>query len=190
MKPQVRVVGIDDAPFKFSEERVLVVGAVVRLPNYLEGVMRTEIGIDGTDSTTQLVTMLNNSRYKDQLELVMLDGIAFGGFNIIDLDKVFQETGIPVCSITRDEPDMDSIKKALKQKFKDWQVRWKLIVKAKLVELETQHKPVHVGYSGLKLEDLKLLVKRTTVRGALPEPIRIAHLIASAMKTGESYGRA
>ncbi|HIH01160.1 TPA: hypothetical protein HA259_03650 [Thermoplasmata archaeon] len=29
----------------------------------------------------------------------------------------------------------------------------------------------------------------TTVRGAVPEPVRIAHLISAAMVRGESYGR-
>jgi endonuclease V-like protein UPF0215 family len=43
MKPHVRIIGIDDAPFNFSDERVLVVGAVIRLLDYLEGVMKTEI---------------------------------------------------------------------------------------------------------------------------------------------------
>jgi len=190
MKPHIRILGIDDAPFSFGDKEVLVVGAVVRLPNYLDGVMRTTIEVDGSDSTSKLSTMLNNSRFKDQIELIMLDGIALGGFNVVDLEKVVDETGIPICTITRDEPDMDSIREALENKFGDWKLRWSLIEKIELVKIKTEHKPIYVSHAGITLEDLKPFIKKSTVRGALPEPIRIAHLIASAMKTGESYGRA
>ena len=61
MKPHVRVLGIDDSPFKFGDEKALVVGALVRIPNYLESVMKTEVTVDGTDSTDQLVEMVVHS---------------------------------------------------------------------------------------------------------------------------------
>jgi endonuclease V-like protein UPF0215 family len=190
MKPHVRIIGIDDAPFNFKDGSVLVVGTIVRLPNYLEGVMKTEIQVDGTDSTEKLGEMFNSSKYSEQLELIMLDGIALGGFNIVNLRRLHNETGIPVCTITRDRPDMDSIKKALENKFEDWKERWSLIKDIELVEVETEHKSIYVSHVGIELDDLKGLIRKSTVLGALPEPIRIAHLIASAMKTGESYGRA
>lgn len=190
MKPHVRIIGIDDAPFNFSDESVLVVGAVIRLLDYLEGVMKTEIRVDGTDSTDRLLQLLKNSRYLEQLELIMLDGIALGGFNIIDLERLHKETGIPVCTVTRDRPDMDSIQSALKQKFDDWRERWSLIENIELVEVETGHNPLFVSQVGMEIDELKGIIRKSTVIGALPEPIRIAHLIASAMKTGESYGRA
>ena len=52
MKKQVRVLGIDDSPFTFRSERVLVVGVVTRLPNYIEGIMRAEAAVDGNTKTT------------------------------------------------------------------------------------------------------------------------------------------
>ena len=38
--------------------------------------------------------------------------------------------------------------------------------------------------------DIVKIIKLTTVRGVLPEPIRLAHLIASGIATGESQSKA
>jgi endonuclease V-like protein UPF0215 family len=65
-----------------------------------------------------------------------------------------------------------------------------LIKDIELIEVETEHNPLFVSQVGMEIEELKGIIRKSTVIGALPEPIRIAHLIASAMKTGESYGRA
>jgi len=41
-----------------------------------------------------------------------------------------------------------------------------------------------------RTSDLKEAIHRCTIRGALPEPVRIAHLIATAIVKGESKGKA
>ncbi len=46
MKPQSRVLGIDDAPFRFGDESTEVVCAALRIPSYLEGVMVGSVAVD------------------------------------------------------------------------------------------------------------------------------------------------
>jgi endonuclease V-like protein UPF0215 family len=190
MKPHVRVLGIDDSAFSFDEDDVVIVGAVVRMPNYLEGVLKTTAEVDGSDATERLVEMIGGSRYAENLAAIMIDGIAVGGFNVIDIRGLHEELGVPVATVTRDEPDLRSMQAALKAKFPDWERRYELIVCTELNRVETQHKPVYVQVVGEELVNIKELITRSTVLGALPEPIRIAHLIATAIKTGESHGRA
>ena len=182
--------GIDDSAFSFDEDEVVVVGAVVRMPNYLEGVLKTTADVDGSNATERLVEMIGGSRYAENLAAVMIDGIAVGGFNVIDIEALHEELGIPVATVTRDEPDLASMLTALKAKFTDWNKRYNLIVSTKLNRVETKHKPVYVQVVGEDLENIKDLIAKSTVLGALPEPIRIAHLIATAIKKGESHGRA
>ncbi|MCK4443731.1 MAG: DUF99 family protein [Thermoplasmata archaeon] len=190
MKPHPRVLGIDDSAFSFEEDEVVVVGAVVRIPNYLEGVLKTTVEVDGTDATERLVEMIGGSRYVKNLALILIDGIALGGFNVIDIEVLHSELGIPVATVTRDEPDLESMETALKAKFSDWEKRYDLIVRTELNRVETEHKPVYVQVIGEELENVKNLIAKSTVLGALPEPVRMAHLIATAIKTGESHGRA
>ena len=40
------------------------------------------------------------------------------------------------------------------------------------------------------LDELKKIIDQSTVRGAIPEVLRVAHLIAAGVVTGESRGRA
>ena len=51
----------------------------MRLPNYVEGVMVSEVDVDGLDATDKVVKIVNGSRYKKQLKLMFIDGIARPG---------------------------------------------------------------------------------------------------------------
>lgn len=189
MKQQIRILGIDDSPFEFNDTKALVIGALVRVPNYLEGVMKSEVAVDGTDSTETLVKMVSESRFRDQIKLIMIDGIALAGFNVIDLDEVYSSLSIPVLTVTRDKPDFDEMRSALTKHFEDWRERYGLITKFGLTVIHTEHKPLYASGIGLDWGEFEELVRMSTVRGVVPEPIRMAHLVASAMARGESYGR-
>ena len=125
MKKQIRLIGIDDSPFRFTDKYGMVIGAIMRGGSYLEGILRRNIAIDGTDATSVCKDMILNSRNIKQLKAVLLDGISLGGFNVIDINELFNETNLPVLTITRDKPDFEKIKLALKKKFKDWDKRCK-----------------------------------------------------------------
>jgi endonuclease V-like protein UPF0215 family len=189
MKQQIRVLGIDDSPFEFGTGNALVVGALVRIPNYIEGVMKTEVVVDGTDSTEKIVEMVSESRYREQIKSILIDGIALAGFNLIDIELVHAELEIPILTITRDRPDLDRMKSALMKHFDDWRQRYDLIARRELRQIVTEHNPLYASGLGLDWTEFEEIVRVSTVRGVVPEPLRIAHLIASAMTRGESYGR-
>ena len=184
------MLGIDDSPFSFSDSKVAVVGVLMRLSNYIEGVMHSRLTRDGEDGNDVLAKMINSSRYKDQVRLVMLDGVAMGGFNVIDIEALRNETGLPVASVTRDPPDFKKIEGALRRHFPDWERRLRIITRTQLFQVNTGHKPLHVAVAGIDENEAADLIRNSIVRGALPEPIRIAHLIARAIEKGESKGDA
>ena len=185
-KKEIRVLGIDDAPFdKFKKGNVLVVGTMYRGGQWIDGILSTKIAIDGNDSTSKLINMINKSKFKPQLQCIILDGIALGGFNIIDINELNKKTRIPVLVVIRIMPDFKKIQAALKKLKKPG--KYKLIEKAGKV-----HKlgKVYVQVAGLKLEQAKQILKVTCTHSLLPEPIRVAHLIAAGVTTGESKGNA
>ncbi|MDY9923966.1 DUF99 family protein [Methanobacterium sp.] len=193
IKPEIRILGVDDAPFvPHSREQVMIIGTLFRAGNWLDGVLRTYITVDGTDATTSLITMVKGSRHLEQLGVMMLDGITFGGFNVVNICKVFQETGVPVIVIMRKYPDLPRIKKALKN-FPDWEERWNHILEAgdiyKVHKLHNQE-PIYMQFCGITEEDASEIVALSATRSAIPEPIRVAHIIAAGVTTGESKGNA
>ncbi len=88
IKKEIRILGIDDGRFEFrnrSSKLVEVIGVVYRGEYWLDGVMRTEVEIDGMDATEKITTMIANSPHYNQLRVVDLNGITLAGFSVADI---------------------------------------------------------------------------------------------------------
>lgn len=192
IKREIRILGVDDAPFiPHTNQLVMLIGTVFRAGNWLDGVLRTYIDNDGCDSTEKIVKMINQTRHKDQLGVIMLDGITFGGFNVVNIQKIFHETGLPVIVVMRKYPNFDKIKKALKH-FTDWKDRWRNVLDAgEIFKIKIKDENyLYIQVSGIDVGNAEKIVKLSTTRSAIPEPLRLAHIIASGVITGESKGGA
>lgn len=190
MKRQIRILGIDDSPFTFNDKYSTVIGVVMRGGEYIECVLRDQVAIDGNEATSIIKRMIENTKHRQQLKIVMLDGVALGGFNIVNINELYDSTRLPVITITRDEPDFEKIKKALQNNFHDWKTRWEILKEGKLHTVKTSHNPIFVKCAGIPIGEAEEIINIATIRGAIPEPIRVAHLIASGITRGESYGKA
>jgi len=186
MKQEIRLIGIDDAPFNKSKKgNVLVVATFFRGGSFLEGILSTKVRIDGKDSTNKLVRLINTSKFKPQIKAVLLNGIALGGFNVIDIQKLSKMLKIPVIVVIRNYPDFEKIKSALIKIKKE--SKFKLIEKAGKVEKIGK---IFIQVAGICLEEAKQILKISCTRSFIPEPIRISHIIASGIVDGESRGKA
>ena len=74
-----------------------------------------------------IMYLINKCKFKPQLRAIILDGIALGGFNIIDIKELNKKTKIPVIVVIRRKPDIENIKKTLVRIGK--KVKIKLLVK-------------------------------------------------------------
>ncbi len=189
MKKYIRVLGIDDSYFvPHTPGEANLVGVVMRYPNYIEGMLLRKISVDGMDVTDSVVDMLA-SKYGKQIKVIMTQGITFGGFNILDIERIWKEYEIPIIVISRKMPDLSEIESALKKHFNDWQRRVNLIKKYPIEIIRNENYELYVQVAGLDIEIAEKIIKSFTVRGAIPEPLRVAHLIASALHFGESRGK-
>lgn len=191
VKDEIRILGIDDGPFRIrSHDKIPLIGTIFRGGDYIEGVLKTEIEVDGSDATDCISEMVNSSRHKQQIRVIMLDGITVGGFNIIDIKKLFENTGIPIIVVTRKMPDKDAVKKAI-ENFKDKDEKLKALDSAgEIHKIDLNSGSVFIHLCGVSLADANKIIKLSVIRGLIPEPIRVSHLIASAIVKGESIGRA
>ncbi|MCP3684237.1 MAG: DUF99 family protein [bacterium] len=184
-KKEIRILGIDDAPFdKFKDKKTLIVGTFFRGGSFLDGVLSSPVTIDGTDSTNKIIKMVKKCRFYPQLQAIMLDGIAVGGFNIIDVQRLNKTTKIPVIVVVRHAPDLDRIKKVLIKLGK--KSRIKLIERAGKIKKINN---VYVQLTGIDEKKAKAFLDVACTRSFLPEPVRTAHIIASGVTYGESRGK-
>jgi len=190
IKDEVRVLGFDDGPFKRGDKTTLVVGVVFRGGRWMDGVLSTKVAVDGLDATEKLISLIRTLRFED-VRVVMVDGIAFGGFNVVDIWRIYEETGLPVIVVVRDMPDFPDIRSALKH-IPDYEIRWGIIKKAgKPKPVETRPgKNVFIQAAGISSKDAEAIVKLSATRSLLPEPLRAAHIIASGIVSGQSKGKA
>jgi endonuclease V-like protein UPF0215 family len=191
IKPELRILGIDDAPFeKKGGGRTLLVGAVYRGGDFCDGVVSRVIDVDGTDATDKIVDTLKKTRHREQLRVVMLDGITFGGMNVVDIHRIYRETNFPVIVVNRKKPNFENIKKAL-ENFKDGDARWKIIERTgKIKTASVKNHKLYIQTSGIELSDAIEILEKSCSHGHVPEPLRVAHLIAAGVTTGESKGGA
>lgn len=181
------VVGFDDAPFDRSYRGdVLVVGAVFA-GERLDGVISTRVRRDGANSAQRLIDRLTGSKYFDQLQAVLLQGIAFAGFNVVDLQRLHQATGLPVLVVARHLPDFQAIREALLQRVPGGARKWRLVEAAGPMEPMAG---LYVQRCGITPENTARLLAGLQQNGHLPEPLRVAHIIAGGVTTGESRHRA
>lgn len=191
-KPEIRILGFDDSHFKRKDKNVSVIGVIYRGGNFLDVVLKTEVEVDGLDATGNLIKLINSSRHKPQLKVLMFDGITLGGFNVVDIKMMYEETDLPVIVINRKHPDIDSVRKALENNFKDFEKRWDMILNAgkiKVCKLKNDKK-VYYQVIGMENEEAEEIIQLSSTHSDIPEPLRVAHLIGTAIVKGESSGRA
>jgi len=186
VKPEIRVLGVDDGVFTpHVKAWVPVVGVVFRGGYWLDGVMRTKIMVDGFDATDKISSMITSSPHYRQLRVVMLNGITFAGFNVVDIQALNAETRLPVIAVTREKPNLPEIHEALSHLPKS-EERWRVVLDAgALVEVTTRRGKghVYVHVAGVSAEDARKVLRLTSTRSTVPEALRVAHLIASGISS-------
>jgi uncharacterized protein len=180
------VVGIDDAPFDRAHRGdVPIVGAVFSRLR-LEGVLSARVRRDGRNAADVIVRMLARSRFAPQLQLVLLQGVALAGFNVVDVAALHATLGIPVLVVARRAPRLPLIRQALLERVPGGARKWRLIERLGPMEPVAG---VWVQRAGLSPAESARALAALQAHGTIPEPLRTAHLIAGGLARGESRGR-
>ncbi len=184
IKPEIRVLGVDDGVFTPRVKGLVpVVGVVFRGGYWLDGVMHTKVEVDGFDATEKIASMIINSPHYKQLRVIMLNGITFAGFNVVNTKELNSETKLPVIAVTREKPNFNEIREALKN-LPESEERWKTIKSTgKMFEVSTrsENEKVYMQISGILEEDARKILQLTSTRSSVPEALRVAHLVASGI---------
>ena len=181
----LRVMGFDDAPFAADAAQVDVAGVVCAGTRF-EGMVWGQATRDGLDATAAIARLFTTSKFAAQVHLLLLDGLAVGGFNLVDLPALAAATGRPCAAVLRRPPDFPAVHRAL-QIFPDVDQRVGLIERAGAVH---EAPPFFFQVAGEEPAVIAAALARLTDRGHVPEALRLAHLIGSAVRLGESGRRA
>lgn len=140
------------------------------------------IEVDGFDATDKLLSMIDGMN----LNAVILGGITFAGFNIINPNKILNDMGIPVIVYSGNQPNNEKMLMALKKHFNDWKIRWDIIKNLGSVYIIKPHpfeRPIFFEVVGASPEWAKTILHRLAIISRIPEPVRIAGIIARGLSS-------
>ncbi len=182
VKNEIRIIGWDDEALG-RKKMIRVVGVVTRGGQRMDGLLTTKVKRDGLDATEKISKSILKSRQYDQLRVIMLDGITFAGFNIVDIKEMNRLTSLPVIVIQRHRPNMKLFVSAIKN-LNDFNERLRMVRNAGRFYKSGE---IYFQISGLDPKTAKKIISISAKYSNVPEPLRLAHIVASGL-SGESRG--
>jgi hypothetical protein len=183
-KKGLRVLGVAESFVKGEKESVLA-GVVMRADLLIDGFSFSRIRVGGMDATDGVLRIFNKLGRRD-INAIFLNGCVISWFNIIDLHRVYDATGLPVLCVTYEESE--GLEKYLREYFDDCEERiraYKSLGEREKLVLHTGHE-VLVRYLGVETgDDARALLGKFTHQGAIPEPLRVSRLLARAILRDE-----
>lgn len=174
-----RILAVDDAPFSRGDKFTSIVFVIMRKDLYVESLFKKAIEVDGLDVTDKIIEGVREKG--NGVKVILTQGITLGGFNIIDVTRLYVETKIPVINVVDHEPNMVSIKDALQKYFKDWEARDSI-----LSEKFERFGSLYVQATGISPKIANKFLVQVTINGKIPEPLRMADLIAGLLQVTPS----
>lgn len=151
-----------------------------------DGVLIGAVEKDGSDAAASLAMLIAGSRFNEHINLVLLQGVTLGGFNVVDVFALHERIARPILVVARKRPDLSAIRRALESGVPGGAEKWRVI--EQLGPMEPCGN-VYVQRVGLTLEQAHAVIERLAIHSQIPEPLRVAHLIAGAIERGASRGR-
>lgn len=179
-KRGVRVLGVSES-FARSDTRSIVAGIVMRGDLRMDGFGLCRPTVGGRDATEQLVALFKRLA-RDDIRAIILGGGVISWFNVIDLPRLYESTGVPVLCVSFEESE--GLEKYIREYFPDdCDERIETLTRSgerTLVPLQTGHS-VYLIVHGIGLKRAKQLLNLFTIDGRVPEPVRVARHIAAGI---------
>lgn len=178
MKSGVRALGVAES---YRESTSTLSGVVVRASRVVDGFVFDECTVGGSDATDAMVGMVDRLDRED-VRYLLVSGIALAWFNVLDMGRLHDETGVPVLSVTYEESE--GLESAIREAFDD-----EAAVRDRLATYRSQpeRRPVTVNDETVYVRSVGIpdgeaddVVRGFTPEGGRPEPVRVARLAAGA----------
>lgn len=175
--------GIAESFVRTSPQSQLA-GVVMRRDLRIDGFGFSKVSVGGNDATDGVLRINRNLDRKD-INALLLNGAVISWFNIIDMEKLYDELNLPIISLTYE--DSEGLEDRLSEYFANSQIKLQLyrrLGERKSVWLKTGF-DVYVRSVGVTVEEVRTLLDHFTLDGRVPEPVRVARLLARAQLKNE-----
>jgi hypothetical protein len=179
-KKGIRVLGIAES-FRRDYEKSVLAGIVMRSDFIIDGAAFDMITVGGMDATEGVLRIFESIR-RDDINMIMLNGCVISWFNIIDIKEVYKRLQIPLICVTYEESGglEEHIAKYFEAHERDSRIEaYKRLGDRVSVELQDGFE-VLIRFLGIEKPEADAVLKKFVVQGKVPEPLRVAKIVARA----------
>jgi endonuclease V-like protein UPF0215 family len=184
-KKGIRALGIAESFVKGVSATSVLAGVVMRADMVLDGFTFAKATVGGMDATQKVIQMYK-ALERDDVNVLLLNGCVISWYNVIDLNLVAQEVGLPQVCVTYDVSE--GLEKYFEENFPgDWRERLEVYRRngpRKPLKLPTGS-TIYVRFLNVGEEDALRMLSKFTLHGGMPEPLRIARLLARSLMRSE-----
>lgn len=149
----------------------------------IDGFGSSKLRVSGFDGTRSTIKLFNNL-HRNDVNAVMISGSVLSLYNVLDIDMIHKELKIPIVALSFSK-SRASLADNIRERFSEKAAREKIRLLEKLgpstrIKLDTGYE-VYVRNAGIEDNVSKKLLDRFTLQGSVPEPIRVARLLAKSM---------
>ena len=172
--------------FSQDSKKSVLSGIVMSTDLVIDGFVVGYSTVGGDDATDSILAMYEKLDRPD-VSFLLISGIVISLYNIVDVKRISEKTGLPVIGVTYEESP--GIENAIKHHFPD-SYKSKLAEYSKLgsrekITLCTSHN-LYIRNEGCTALEAKQLLDKMTLQGSVPEPLRIAQLLAKTLLKAKS----
>ena len=180
-KKGIRILGISESFVKGTSKHSTLSGVVMRADLIIDGFTFSKVKVGGMDATQKIIEMYEALDRQD-INILLLNGCVISWYNVIDLNYVVDAIGLPLICVTyRDSKGLETF---FKENFpEDWQRRTEVYKRngpRTPLTLHTGH-TIYARFLNISKEETSRLLNKFTFHGAVPEPLRIARLLARSL---------
>jgi len=164
--------------FKHGDKTSRLAGVVMRRDLVIDGFVLGQCTIEGDDATDAILEMYSKLE-RDDISFILISGIIISMYNIVDIKKIRDSTKLPVIGVTYEESSgiKDAIKQHFPTSFESKIAKYDKLGKRTMINLHTGHK-LYLRVEGCSTPEAKKLLDAFILQGAIPEPLRVAQLLA------------
>lgn len=167
--------------FKQGDKKSKLAGILMRRDFVVDGFVRGRCTIEGDDATDSILKMYSKLGRKD-VNFILLSGLIVAMYNVIDIARIRKELDLPVIGVTYEESSgiEDSIKHHFPNSYESKIIKYNKLGQRSKVKLHTGHY-LHIRTEGCTSKEAQKLLDLFTLQGAIPEPLRVAQLLARSL---------
>ncbi len=187
-KPGIRALGVAES-FRQGQKISTLAGVVMRSDRVVDGLAVGTTSVGGDDASASIAALYRRLKRND-VNVLMVSGAILSLYNIVDIDGLSRKTGLPVICLTYRETSgiEDSIVHHFPEGAEAKLEAYRKLGGRKRLRLKSGHL-VFARTAGLDRTETKSVLDMFTLQGSIPEPVRVARLLARAAAPRRSSRR-